>query len=317
MSVAVLMGTYNGEKYIEEQMCSIVKQSRKADEVLICDDCSSDSTVDIIKKFINKHRLKNWTLIENKVNKGFAENFISGISKISADIVFFSDQDDIWHMDKIKIMTDVMKKNNAEAVLCRQKYIDSNGDRKKVFLAQPGIEDFFSSWHFRGKRCVSFEEQVCNNRSTGMALAVRRDAALVCSKWIGEYQISHDLIIGMYAASHNKMYYINESLVKRRIHDNNTSAPQITVYDRIKNMEKMIRGIEGRVKLQLICLADFWWLGECDKKELNKSVRDYSNIIRYIEEREILKLFYLLIKSNGMVNKKIICLSLLYALMEK
>lgn len=111
MKVSVLMTTYNGEKYISEQLESILRQSRQADEVIICDDCSGDGTVGVIKDFIYKNELVNWTLYQNKENKGWRRNFIEGLQYTSGDVIFFSDQDDIWLPHKIEKMTDIMEKS--------------------------------------------------------------------------------------------------------------------------------------------------------------------------------------------------------------
>lgn len=66
IKISVIMATYNGEKYLEKQLISIANQTVQADEVLIFDDCSSDSTVEIIKDFIRNHRKKNWYVYVNK-----------------------------------------------------------------------------------------------------------------------------------------------------------------------------------------------------------------------------------------------------------
>ena len=63
MTVSVCMGIYNGEKYIEEQLDSILRQTRRAEEVILCDDCSTDRTVEIVRLFIEKHGLgESWRL---------------------------------------------------------------------------------------------------------------------------------------------------------------------------------------------------------------------------------------------------------------
>ena len=103
MSISVLMCTYNGEKYIEEQLISIYEQTYKPDEVLIFDDCSTDSTVYIIRSFIKKYNLeKSWILEINEKNKGYVKNFKNGINKVKGDFIFFSDQDDVWNKNKIQ-----------------------------------------------------------------------------------------------------------------------------------------------------------------------------------------------------------------------
>ena len=97
MTISVVMCCYNGEKYIQEQMDSLKNQSRKADEIIIIDDCSKDDTVQIIKNYIQQNELHSWKLIENKKNKGWKENFMFGIRQAKGEVIFPCDQDDIWN----------------------------------------------------------------------------------------------------------------------------------------------------------------------------------------------------------------------------
>ena len=72
MTTSVVLATYNGEEYIIEQLKSILHQTQKVDEVIICDDISSDRTVSLIREFIEENNLeKTWTLYVNEVNKGY------------------------------------------------------------------------------------------------------------------------------------------------------------------------------------------------------------------------------------------------------
>ena len=80
MKISIVLSSYNGEQDIIEQLQSINEQTRKPDEVLICDDCSTDGTVNLVQNYIEKKRLKNWKLVVNKQNKGWRKNFIDGIS---------------------------------------------------------------------------------------------------------------------------------------------------------------------------------------------------------------------------------------------
>lgn len=122
MKKSVVMAIYNGEKYIQEQLISIKNQSVCPDEVLIFDDGSTDKTIEIVNSFIENNQLQGWKLIINEKNKGWKRNFIEGIKASSGDIVFLSDQDDIWHPDKIKVMSDYLLNNgNCNLLMCSYK----------------------------------------------------------------------------------------------------------------------------------------------------------------------------------------------------
>ena len=96
MKISVVMTTYNGEKYIKEQLTSLKNQTRVPDEVLIFDDCSTDNTVTIVRNFIIENPSGNYRLFENKKNKGWRRNFMEGFADAQGDIIFPCDQDDIW-----------------------------------------------------------------------------------------------------------------------------------------------------------------------------------------------------------------------------
>lgn len=99
------MATYNGEKYIGEQLHSILKQLKETDEVIISDDGSTDSTLYIIEA-LNDPRI---TLIRNEKEHGYTKNFENALNHSTGDIIFISDQDDVWMDDKVKVMCEALK----------------------------------------------------------------------------------------------------------------------------------------------------------------------------------------------------------------
>lgn len=117
MKTSLVLTTYNGENYIFEQLESIRCQSRQLDEVLIFDDRSTDNTIEILKDFIQKNNLVNWRYIKNETNKGWRRNFMDGLSIASGDIIFLSDQDDIWMHEKIELMASTMEMNPSIKLL--------------------------------------------------------------------------------------------------------------------------------------------------------------------------------------------------------
>ena len=117
-SVSVIMCVYNGEQFLLDQIESIKCQTLQPDEVTIYDDCSDDSSVNILVDFISKNNLEStWKVIKNKTRKGWRLNFYDALSECDSDYIFFCDQDDIWYHDKIEIMTNVMRNNQNILVL--------------------------------------------------------------------------------------------------------------------------------------------------------------------------------------------------------
>ena len=108
------MSSYNGLENIEEQLDSLRKQTRTPDEVLVCDDCSTDGTPELVSEYIKRHSLEDkWKVVINRENKGWRRNFMDGIRQSSGELVFTCDQDDIWRKDKLEIMEKIMTDHPA------------------------------------------------------------------------------------------------------------------------------------------------------------------------------------------------------------
>lgn len=108
MTISVCMATFNGEKYIKDQLDSILAQIAPHDEVVICDDGSSDATLSIINKF-NDARIR---VFENPVRLGYVGNFERALTLSVGDYIFFSDQDDIWLPGRVNEMMNSLNENS-------------------------------------------------------------------------------------------------------------------------------------------------------------------------------------------------------------
>ena len=140
MSVSVVMATYNGADYIEEQLDTICNQTRPADELIVCDDGSTDNTVEIVREYISRHGLdEKWHVYVNPDNLGFANNFNHAASLATCDLILFSDQDDRWDPEKIAVMEKIMQEHEDCSVLCSDYLPWAPGDPK--FKAPKNIRD--------------------------------------------------------------------------------------------------------------------------------------------------------------------------------
>jgi glycosyltransferase involved in cell wall biosynthesis len=101
--ISVAMCTYNGSRYLAEQLNSIIHQTMPPDEIVICDDCSKDDSVAIAKKILSNWKGKT-QIVVNQKNLGFRKNFQKAINLCHGDIIFLSDQDDVWDLEKIQLM---------------------------------------------------------------------------------------------------------------------------------------------------------------------------------------------------------------------
>lgn len=110
MRISIAMATYNGEKYLQEQLDSFLNQTRLPDELVISDDCSTDNTLQILENFAQSAPF-DVKIYQNDHNLGFTRNFENVLKKTSGDIIFLSDQDDIWFSNKIEFITDFAQQN--------------------------------------------------------------------------------------------------------------------------------------------------------------------------------------------------------------
>ena len=105
MKLSVCMATYNGEKYIREQLESILKQLKEDDEVIVSDDGSKDHTLDVVRSF-GDARIK---IFENHGEHGYTKNFENALKQSTGDIIFISDQDDVWMDNKVEKCLQALK----------------------------------------------------------------------------------------------------------------------------------------------------------------------------------------------------------------
>lgn len=101
------MCTYNGAGFLLQQLDSLATQTRRPDEIIICDDCSQDQSVEIAQDFANQHPDITIRVIQNPQNLGYVKNFEKAISLCTQDIIFLCDQDDLWQPEKIENMVSV------------------------------------------------------------------------------------------------------------------------------------------------------------------------------------------------------------------
>lgn len=116
--VSIAMCSYNGERFIKEQINSILNQTYENIELIIVDDCSKDKTVEIIQEYLNKdNRIKFY---KNENNIGFVKNFEKSISLCTGEYIALADQDDIWKNNKLEVFVSEIKENTliySDAIL--------------------------------------------------------------------------------------------------------------------------------------------------------------------------------------------------------
>ena len=216
--ISVAMATYNGEKYIKEQIETILKNLNDNDELVISDDGSSDMTVEIIKSF-NDKRIK----LINGPKKGLKQNFNNAIKNTSGDIIFLSEQDDIWMENKVEKMVECFNLNNYILIQHDAIVVDENDN---VLL---------ESFAEHRKVKTGIIKNLIKNSYHGCCIAFRKELKNEILP-IPDNIYLHDEWIGLVAELNGKTCFINDKLIKYRRHsENNSSFKHLPIKQMLKN----------------------------------------------------------------------------------
>ncbi|HSB93162.1 MAG TPA: glycosyltransferase family 2 protein [Flavitalea sp.] len=220
--ISVVLASYNGSKYIEEQIKSILQQSYSPVELIIVDDASSDHTVSIIRQFESSYScIKVFT---NEENVGYIKNFEKGMLLATGDYIALSDQDDIWEPEKLCRLVEEIGKHDL--IYSDSLLIYDNGLSMKKKLSDV-------------KRLVDFDDCLCYT----IGGSVPGHAMLISQRLIRECYpfpagIPHDYWIGFVATCRGTMKFLPEPLVRYRQHHNNIAGIPGSPYKQLhKNRE--------------------------------------------------------------------------------
>lgn len=219
MTCAVIIATYNGEKYICEQLKSVIGQSVKADYILITDDGSTDNTLTICEDSLKECGIR-YRIVENAQQLGPGKNFMNRAVDVDQDVVFFCDQDDVWNSTKIEKSCYYLKNKEVVAVFCNAEIVDNKLNNMGKFLWDR--INFHPTSHDRGihiyDRFDLIPELLKHNVVTGMCLAIKREFVKMENLPDGTL---HDAWLAWNSTISGKVVAIEEPLVKYRQHSNN------------------------------------------------------------------------------------------------
>lgn len=199
--ISVVMATYNGGKYLGEQLSSIVAQISINDELIICDDGSSDNTLDIIEEFKQSYP---YIKVFHGPGKGPAENFSFGLQKVKGEYIFLSDQDDIWYEDKIKIMVRSLKTHIL--CMCDSRLIDELG------------REIAPSYMDQHRSRIGFMQNIIRNSYVGCHMGFRKEL-LECALPIPIKIPMHDTWLAAIAEKRGRILWLKTPLMDYRRHD--------------------------------------------------------------------------------------------------
>lgn len=204
---SICMAVYNGEKYIREQIASILPQLSPHDELIISDDASSDATLEVARAF-NDDRI---SIIANQMDRGYSGNFENAIRHASGDVIFLSDQDDVWLPGRVEKMLAALQR--CELVVCNAQFVDQ--------YLEPMDMTLFS---LRGS-ARGFWANIYKSRYLGACMAFRRDILVKLLPFPGNRILCpHDIWITLVAELYYRVELIAEPLILYRRHGNNVSS---------------------------------------------------------------------------------------------
>jgi glycosyltransferase involved in cell wall biosynthesis len=293
--VSVAMATYNGAKYIGEQLQSIINQSYANIELVIVDDCSKDNTVEVIKSFQAKHAFIK--LLQNEQNSGVTRTFETAIKNCNGLYIALSDQDDIWVKDKIETL--VKEIGEYDAVYANSLLVDANGESLgKSFTSIMNMKTYHSGAPF-----------LLSNSVPGHAILMKKDFVQRILPF--PEKMLFDLWIGFNAAGNNGIKFVDKELVHYRQHESNT----IGTRDSKNKKQKKTAADEFTFKLtELKTLATAPIKDERTKMILNTMVALFNKKWSFKRSAFFFKYYndILVSKKKPTFRKKLFCLKMFF-----
>ncbi len=238
--IDVLMATYNGEKYLKEQIDSILNQTYKNIHLIISDDCSTDKTREILKTYEENERI---SVFYQEKNLGYVKNFEFLLKQVENNLYMLSDQDDFWMPEKIEKSVEKLQNENLDLVFGDLEVVDENLNT---------IYNSFSKFMLldrKIKRELNTNKlQYLYNCMTGCTILSKKEFLdkILPLPTNSKYMI-HDYWMGLVISLNGKVGYLEETYIKYRQHGNNQVGTD-KISHKFKKLEQ-VRNLFIDVKL--------------------------------------------------------------------
>lgn len=253
--VQILMSTYNGERFLAEQIESLLRQSWENLEILIRDDGSKDKTPDILEEYGAKYNNIKVFLEENV---GVSGSFFELLKKSDADFVAFCDQDDIWLEQKVEAAVQRLEQENSPALYCSNKIlVDSDGIPMEK-------QD-------RRKRIPGFGNAVVECICTGCTTVMNREMTEIIKAKTPQRAILHDWWSYLTAAYVGKVIFDENAYIKYRQHGGNVVGARAGFLGEVRSKAAYLKKNRGKLYGQLSEFAELYQ-GDDKKDALVKEV---------------------------------------------
>ena len=237
MKISVVMTTYNGGKYISKQLASIINQTVRPFEIIICDDRSTDNTFHILSEF--DYVGIRHSIYQNDRNLGYIKNFRKAMSLATGDVILLCDQDDVWNEYKIEYFNNLFEK--YDNVLCANSGFYMIDQDDKIIQNNEAIDTVDTMLKNKIEK-IGIDELVKKNISPGCTMAIRSEIVKFYLN-TSEDIIPHDYTLNLIAAYKDGCYITREKLVYYRIHSENTIGNSLSA-SKGHNREKRNRNIQ-------------------------------------------------------------------------
>lgn len=298
--ISVVMATYNGEKYIIKQLETIRKQTRLPDEVIICDDCSTDNTKEVVLNYIKEKSLENWFFYSNRSNMGFYENFFKAVFLAKGDTIYLSDQDDMWDLSKINTFEKIYReKPDCMMLQSNFMYIDKRDRpiKRKV--------NYHGKGNSSGYIPLSVHD-ICKFAGSGFTMSMRKDVVdMILENGLQKYKDVfefHDVLFGLMAVSMGTCGYVPEVIDRHRLHNENATQRAGAIYVSDRTRKKQIDILEKKKQRYKVFIE---MCNSTEKKKIFKEYFDFALIRKNYIERFNLKNFIRLMKCRDCYASKL------------
>ena len=209
--ISIVMATYNGEKYLREQVDSLLAQSYPSLEFVFVDDASSDSSLEILRHYASQDERIH--LVANPINQGLLATFETGIRAAKGEMIALSDQDDVWMPEKISLLASAIGSHSL--IYADSALTNAAGTVTGKFSDRNHLCHYPTALHY-----------VFGTKAMGHAMLFKReiiDIALPFPDYVG-----HDYILGFAGAALNGVAYLPATLVNYRQHSTNTMGADLS-----------------------------------------------------------------------------------------
>jgi glycosyltransferase involved in cell wall biosynthesis len=242
--ISIALCTYNGARFLVEQMDSLLNQSYTNLEIIVVDDCSSDNTAEILRSYAARD--SRVTVIVNESNLGYNKNFEKTLRKCTGSLIAICDQDDVWHKEKVRSLFENIK--DHQLIYHDSEFIDTEGNSMKRF-----ISDKFN--FYRGNRPEPFLYLNC---VSGHSILMKQEVVQRALPFPAGFH--YDQWLAFVATSIGSIDYVDDALVKYRLHNNN-NTDILALKKSVKSKEERIKQLEKESEWLRIC-AEFDAKGE-------------------------------------------------------